>query len=76
MFFTVVVIAIFAIIDPTVRRLGAVVAAISMVAFLVVYARAGLPAGALRSIAIVDLIGLIPLCVVGFVAWRTADAGI
>ena len=64
MFFTIVVVSVYAILDPNARRLASLVVAISMVGFLLVYARAGMPAGALRSIALADLIGLLPLTIV------------
>ena len=69
MFFTVVVVSVFAIFDPSTRRLASLVVAISMTGFLIVYARAGMPTGALRSIAIADLVGLLPLFIVLFAAW-------
>lgn len=48
------------------RPLAAVVAGISMASFLLLYGRAGMPAGGLRKIAIADAIGL-PL--LGFVIY-------
>ncbi|NRA29756.1 MAG: phosphopantetheine adenylyltransferase [Parvularculaceae bacterium] len=70
LFLAIVVGAIFALFDPAARRLASVVVAISMVSFLVLYARAGLPTGPLRTIAVADLVGLLPLVVVGVAAWR------
>jgi hypothetical protein len=70
LFWAVLVAAIYALLDPTVRRLGTIVVAISMIGFLIVYARAGLPDGALRKVAVADLIGLVPLAWVAWQAWR------
>jgi len=56
-------------IDPGVRRAASVVAALSMISYLIVYARAGRPEGGLRKIARVDLVGLVPLVWVGATAW-------
>lgn len=70
MFAAVAIAAFYALFDPNARRLAAVVVAVSMVGFLVVYVRAGLPDGSLRSIAVVDLCGLLPLVLVGWQAWR------
>ena len=41
-----------------------------MVGFLIVYVRAGLPDGSLRTIALVDAVGLVPLALVAYAAWR------
>lgn len=72
MFLTIVVVAAIAVFDPGSRRLATIVTAISMIGFLVVYARAGMPAGPLQSISRADLVGLLPLAVVTFSAWRPA----
>lgn len=60
-----------ALVAPEARRAASLVAAISMVGFLFVYARAGAPIGALRTVALVDLAALAPLALVLFEAWRT-----
>lgn len=70
LFLAVLVAAIYAALDPSARKLASVVCAISMVGFLVLYARAGMPQGALRKIAIADLAGLLPLVWVTYQAWR------
>ena len=49
------------------RKLVAVLCAISMIGFLILYGRAGSPAGPLRKIAVADAVGLVPLA---FVSWR------
>ncbi len=56
--------------DPAARRSLGVVVGISVVGFLALYLRAGLPAGPLRTIAIVDTVGLAPLALVLWSAWR------
>lgn len=67
LFLGVFAIAVLAAFDQNSRRAGALVVGISMVGFLIVYANAGSPVGALRTIAITDLIGL-PL--LALVAWE------
>lgn len=74
MFVTVVVVSLYAIYDRSVRRTAGLVTAISMVAFLLVYARAGMPEGPLQGVARADLAGLVPLAVVLFDAWRAPAA--
>ncbi len=69
LFLAIFVAALYAAFDPHARRLAAIVVAISMVAFLWVYWRAGMPQGALRTIALVDLVGLLPLALVVIRAW-------
>lgn len=69
LFLALVVAAVLAAFDPGARRVGSMVAAISVVGFLLVYARAGMPAGALRAVAWVDLAALVPLALVAFHAW-------
>lgn len=70
LFLALVVVAMFAAFDPAARPLGSIVMAVSVVGFLVVYARAGMPVGALRTVALVDLAALAPLAFVAFHAWR------
>jgi len=61
LFLGVLVISIIAIFAPDFRKAAVIIAAISMIGFLIVYARAGMPDGPLRKIALVDLVGLLPL---------------
>ena len=70
LFLAVLAAAALAIFDDAGRRTASVVAAISMIGFLQLYARAGMPAGPLRTIAWVDLVGLVPLIFVSLAAWR------
>jgi len=67
LFLAVCVAAIYAMFSVDARRLAALVLCISMIGLLIVYIRAGLPGGALRKIAVIDFIGLLPLI---FVTWR------
>ena len=69
LFLAVLVAAVWALFDPGARRLASVVVAISMAGFLLVWWRAGSPE-ALRGIAIADMVGLVPLGVVLWAAWR------
>lgn len=58
LFLAIVVSALWAAVDPAVRGLASVILTISMLGFLIIYWRAGMPVGALRMIAIVDIIGV------------------
>jgi hypothetical protein len=57
LFVVILVIALWAMVDPGARRLASVALAISMLSFLWLYWQAGSPP-ALKTIALVDLIGL------------------
>ena len=63
LFMLVVIIAVWAAVDPAVRRLAVVTVGFSMISFLVLFARAGRP-GVLRPIAAADMMGLLPLSLV------------
>jgi hypothetical protein len=54
---------------PDMRRLASVVVAISVISFLFVYLRAGLPDNSLRKIAIIDVLALFPLAWVTWQSW-------
>lgn len=71
LFVTVFLASIYAVFQPSVRKLAAIVAAISMLSFLFVYFRAGMPVGSLRTIAVVDLVGIIPLALVAYSAFSS-----
>lgn len=71
LFLAVLAAALFAAFSPDARRAASIVVGISVIGFLLVYARAGMPAGSLRTIAVVDAIALVPLAFVGYRAWRT-----
>ncbi|OBX17830.1 hypothetical protein A9995_14280 [Erythrobacter sp. QSSC1-22B] len=70
LFLAIIVGTLFAIVDPGVRRAMSGVVAVSVLGFLFLYVRAGMPEGALRTIAIVDLVAVVPLCFVAWAAWR------
>lgn len=70
LFLAVMVAALWAMIDPTARRISSLTVGISIIGFLAVYARAGLPDGPLRIIAMVDAVALLPLTFVTRQAWR------
>ena len=70
LFFAVLAAALFAFVDARAERLASLVVGISMIGFLLIYARAGFPAGPLRKIAITDAAGLLPLILVIVKAWR------
>lgn len=57
LFVVILVIALWAMVDPGARRLASVALAISMLSFLWLYWQAGSPP-ALKTIALVDLAGL------------------
>ena len=72
LFLAVLLAALYALFSPDARRLASLVVAISMVGFLLVYLRAGMPAGELRKIAVADAVGLLPLAIVMWGAWATS----
>lgn len=69
LFAAIVALCVFALFDPGARRAASLATGFSVVSFLVYYARAGFPAGALRTVAIVDVVALAPLAVVLADAW-------
>ena len=69
LFVAVLAACLWAAFDPGARRLASVVVAISMVSFLLLYSLGGSPP-MLRRIALVDLAGLVPLCIVAVAAFR------
>ena len=70
LFLGLVVLCLWALVDPGTRRAAGGVVGVSVVSFLVLYARAGFPAGPLRKVALVDALGLAPLLVVVVDGWR------
>ncbi|MEO1042199.1 MAG: hypothetical protein AAFX52_07905 [Pseudomonadota bacterium] len=70
LFLAVLVAALVAMVDVRSERLASIVVGVSMIGFLIVYARAGFPVGPLRKIAITDITGLLPLTLVIVSAWR------
>lgn len=69
LFLAVVAVCGYAAFDPGARRAASVVAAISVVGFLLIYVGARFPKGPLRPIAIADAVALVPLSAVGADAW-------
>jgi len=70
LFLAILAVCLLALFDPPSRRAASVVVGISVIAFLIVYAQAGSPAGPLRTVALVDLLGLAPLAWVVISAFR------
>ena len=73
LFAGVVATAGLATIDGGARRTASLFAATSVIGYLIVYARAGSPSGALQTVARVDLFALAPLAVVLYDAWRPSS---
>jgi hypothetical protein len=71
LFVVVLVVALWAAVDPATRRLASVAVGFSMLSFLYLWWQAGSPQ-ALRTIAIVDLVGLPALALA---CWRAFAQG-
>lgn len=69
LFLAVAVICLYAAFEPEARRAASIVAAISVIGFLLIYAAARFPRGPLRPIAFADLAALIPLAGAAADAW-------
>lgn len=69
LFMCVVIVCLWATIDPGVRRLAVAVAAVSMVSFLTLFWLSGMPSS-LRTIATVDLAALPMLMAAGYLAYK------
>ncbi len=69
LFLAVVVVAIFAAVAPEARKAATLLAAVSVLSFLVIYVASGAPEGSLRTIAFVDLFAMLPLSFVVWSAW-------
>ena len=74
LFLAVVAVSSLAALDPGSRRAAGIIVTISVLGFLFVYARAGMPGGALRTVALVDVLALAPLALVSYDAWRSHAA--
>ena len=70
LFVVVVLLCATAAFDPQVRRVAVVGTALAMLSFLALYVSGGQPPN-LRTIALADAIGLLPLA---YVAWRAFAA--
>ena len=69
LFLVVVLLSLFAMFDPNVRRVGSLCVMVSIIGFLYIYFRAGFPDGAFRTIAAVDFAAVVPLAFVVWHAW-------
>lgn len=69
LFLAVAAVCAYAAFFPDGRRAASIVAAISVIGFLLIYAAAKFPRGALRPIALADAIALAPLTAVCLEAW-------
>lgn len=70
LFLAITIVALLAAFDPHARKAASLVVAISVISFLLLYVSAGVPEGALRTIALVDSAALPPLAFVCWSAWR------
>jgi hypothetical protein len=70
LFLALVIGAAAAVVDRSARRAVSLVMAVSVFGYLVTYARAGAPPGALRVVALADALALLPLALVFVSAWR------
>ena len=71
LFLAILVICVWAAFDPDSRRIASVAVGISMIGFIVLWLGGGAPV-ALRTIAIIDIIGLPFLAFVAFKAFTNA----
>ncbi|MBL8546524.1 MAG: hypothetical protein JNL81_08665 [Hyphomonadaceae bacterium] len=72
LFLAVAVVCAYAAYAPEARRAASLVAALSVLGFLALYALARFPNGPLRSIAVADAIAVVPLVGVTADAWRVS----
>lgn len=70
LFLAIVAACLIAMVDASTRRAISGIVAISLVGFLFVYVRGAMPEGGLRTIALADLIALLPLIFVTYQAWN------
>lgn len=70
LFLAVVLACIHAAFNPASRRVASLVVGTSVVSFLLLYARAGMPGGPLETVALIDALALAPLAWVLIDAWR------
>jgi hypothetical protein len=74
LFLAIIVACLFALFEPGTRQVTSIIVAISLISYLLVYASAGMPEGALRTVAVVDLLALAPLALVTLEAWHRQAA--
>lgn len=70
LFLAVLITTIYAMFSIESRKLATIILAVSMISFLILYAQAGMPSGPLKKIALADAIGILPLILVIWQAWR------
>ncbi len=70
LFLAIAALCVFSVFEPAFRRAASVAVSISVVSFLVLYVRAGAPAGPLRTVALVDAAALAPLLLTLWATWR------
>lgn len=70
LFLGVLILCVWSIVSATPRPAAVIVTAISMLSFLLLYWQAGSPLS-LRMIFISDLVGVVPLALVGWAAFRS-----
>lgn len=69
LFLAIAVVCAYAAFTPEARRAASLLAAISVIGFLLIYAGARFPQGPLRPIALADALALIPLAGAVMDAW-------
>jgi hypothetical protein len=69
LFLAVAAVCVYAAFEFDARRAASIMAAISVLGFLVIYAGAGFPKGSLRRVALADAVALLPLAAVAADAW-------
>jgi len=69
LFLVIVVICVWAVLDPAVRQLATIAVGISMGSFVLIWWRSGAPS-TLRSIAVADMIGL---PVLAYASWQAFE---
>jgi hypothetical protein len=69
LFLIVCAIGLAAAFQPDIRKLAVLVFAVSMLSFIALYGLAGWPPGPLRTVAIADAIGLVPLLIVAMASF-------
>jgi hypothetical protein len=74
LFLAIVTLCLWACFDPGARPAASAVVALSILSFLWIYVKAGMPSGPLRTIAVVDTAALAPLALVALDAWWSQAA--
>lgn len=69
LFLAIVALALVAAFDAGARRAAVIAVGVSVIGYLVLYARQGMPPGPLRTVALADLFAVLPLAVAAYGAW-------